>query len=256
MYEPVKFKRLKELVGELYHKLEKLQDGQLHKLDLEQLTEESRELYERLIVLRFKAFQSEVQQTSNEQVIKDSPSTNIPEAEMANVPPIDFRINSPKSDTTTQVSLIDAIAEVARETQQDETISNESTTASVPESTPKSSISEAAPTLNDQMRAKVQENFYDKLSKSIEQKESLNNKLEQAAIADLKRAISLNQRFQFSKELFKGNNQEYEVAIEKLNTTTREDALKQLETLRNKYQWNESSSIANDFVDLVERRYA
>ncbi|MEY3397770.1 MAG: hypothetical protein RL220_364, partial [Bacteroidota bacterium] len=97
--------------------------------------------------------------------------------------------------------------------------------------------------------------LHDKLSRELGVKESLAEKLEHSPIADLKKAISLNQRFQFSRELFKGNNQEYEVAIEKLNSSNREDALKHLDTLKSKYNWSPDSAIVTDFTDLVERRH-
>lgn len=251
MYEPVKFRRLNEIVKELSSKLEKLHDGQLTKSELEFLTEESRELYERLVVLRFKAFHDEVHSEVKEQ----SPSANEgqPKVEESVVQPISFRIdNIEKNENSAQVSLIDAIEEVVKEIEKQPETDAISTTATEPVIT---NVQLESSSLNDRMKQATTENFYEKLSKTLEQKESLNHKLEHTSIPDLKRAISLNQRFQFSKELFKGNNQEYEVAIEKLNTTTREDAMKQLENLRMKYQWNSSSSTATDFLDLVERRY-
>lgn len=254
MYEPVKFKRLKEIAAELNRKLVELSDGRLSKNELENLTEESRELYERLVVLRFKAFQEEVNGSSPQIEEKTSPVEPAPiptsvEEEQLDYEPIAFRIdNVEKTDTGTQVSLIDAIEEVAKEVV---TTNHEPVQATAPV---ENVVAQNNP-LNDYMKQGSRENFYEKLSKTIEQKETLSHKMEHTSIPDLKRAISLNQRFQFSKELFKGNNQEYEVAIEKLNTTTREEAMKQLENLRNKYQWNDTSAVTNDFKDLVERRY-
>jgi tRNA A37 N6-isopentenylltransferase MiaA len=270
MYEPVKYKRLKEIVNELGAKLEKLHEGELSKGDLENLTEESRELYERLVVLRFKAFQDEVSNAAETQksvevekhkepaaeptpTITEAPAMKVEEA--PSIEPFSFRLDpiEKTEPVPTQVSLIDAIEEVVKEAEHqlaDKEIPvavNTQINASQPTADPI--------TLNDKMKQSVTENFYEKLSKTIEKKESFNDKLEQSSIPDLKRAISLNQRFQFSKELFKGNNQEYEQAIEKLNTTTREDAMKQLASLRNKYQWNETSPVASDFMELVERRY-
>jgi hypothetical protein len=110
--------------------------------------------------------------------------------------------------------------------------------------------------LHEHMSANLQkESLHEKLSKELNRPESLAQKLEHDPIADLKRAISLNQRFQFSKELFKGNNQDYELAIDKLNSSSRDEAMKHLESLRSKYSWNTGSTVAHDFVDLVERRH-
>jgi hypothetical protein len=270
MYEPVKYKRLTEIVKELGAKLEKLHEGELSKGDLENLTEESRELYERLVVLRFKAFQDEVSTDAVTQksvevekhevpiveskpTITEAPAMKVEEA--PSIEPFSFRLEPvEKSEPAPiQVSLIDAIEEVVKEAEQQ--IAEVEPPVAVNTQIHSAQPSAESVTLNDKMKQSVTENFYEKLSKTIEKKESFNDKLEQSSIPDLKRAISLNQRFQFSKELFKGNNQEYEQAIEKLNTTTREDALKQLETLRSKYQWNETSPVASDFLELVERRY-
>lgn len=269
MYEPIKYKRLREIVKELGAKLEKLHEGELSKSDLENLTEESRELYERLVVLRFKAFQEEVNAESNtptapQQVIEapvaeetntimQAPAMKMEEA--PSIEPFSFRLDPVEKPepVATQVSLIDAIEEVVKEAEQQRV--EEQPPVAVNSQIQSSQRPGEMLTLNDKMKQTAPENFYEKLSKTIEKKETFNDKLEQSSIPDLKRAISLNQRFQFSKELFKGNNQEYELAIERLNTTTREDAMKQLEALRSKYQWSENSPVASDFVELVERRY-
>jgi hypothetical protein len=94
------------------------------------------------------------------------------------------------------------------------------------------------------------------LSRDIPKKESLSEKIEHAPIPDLKKAISINQRFQFSKELFKNNSQEYEVAIEKLNSTSRDEAMKMLDNLKSKFSWSDESIVVNDFRELVDRRHS
>jgi hypothetical protein len=95
----------------------------------------------------------------------------------------------------------------------------------------------------------------DTFKENASQQASIAKKLESSAISDLKKNISLNQRFQFCKDLFKGNNQEYELILEKLNNTNRDEAMRILQTLRDKYSWNPESMAAKDFTDLVNRRY-
>jgi hypothetical protein len=99
------------------------------------------------------------------------------------------------------------------------------------------------------------ESLNDRLSKAVGAVNTLAQKLEHTPIPDLKRAITLNQRFQFSKELFKGNNQDYEVAIDRLNSINRDEALSHLEQLKSKYAWNNESQVTLDFIDLIERRH-
>lgn len=267
MNAPVKFQRLSEIARELNAKLEELQGGNLSVTELEQLTETSRELYERLVVLRFKAYSAEVKGTAAPQAeeVESTPPTatalNTPaapaveekEEELANT--FVFKVNEEKAVANdvpqpVQVNLIDAIEEVTKaETPVQEEVPVAKAeaplfTAQPVVETPKNNLFTQA------------ESLHEKLAKTVSAPESIASKLESTPIADLKKAISLNQRFQFSKELFKGNNQDYEVAIDKLNSATREEAMRHLDNLRSKYAWQNESPVAANFIELVERRYA
>ncbi len=260
MYEPVKFKRLQELASELQNKLQALSGGNLSATELENMTEHSRELYERLIVLRFKAFADEVSESnpvSEEVVVKE---------EIAAAPPIAFKIDEPRMDVApNQVSLIDAIEEVTKEEKLEEIIKEEKLEEVIeeivsevqPEPVQMRELRELQPPKSAQqvVAGGYPESLNDQLVRGMGVKETLADRLEHNSIPDLKKAITLNQRFQFSRELFKGNNQEYEVAVEKLNSIGREDAMRHLDSLKNKYAWNNESSIASDFINLVERRH-
>ena len=120
MYEPVKFKRLQQLAQDLQEKLQALSGGNLSATELENMTEHSRELYERLVVLRFKAFADEVGEANpvhEEAVAKE---------EIVAAPPITFKIDEPRLDVApNQVSLIDAIEEVTKEEKVDVVINEE-----------------------------------------------------------------------------------------------------------------------------------
>lgn len=248
-----KFKHLKDIASELNRKLDLLMMGSLSKQELENLTDESRELYERLVVLRYKAYDDEVKGEAApvEQIVIEEPEAR---------EPIAFKIEEPKADVPIQVSLIDAIEEVAKneELAAIEEPSIENTEEHLIETIISDHITtNPAPSGNvGYVPGNHIESLHDRLSKSFTNTETLAERLEHNPIADLKKAISLNQRFQFSKELFKGNNQDYEVAIDKLNNLTREDALKHLESLRNKYAWSNESAVTTDFVGLIERRHS
>jgi ribosomal protein L29 len=279
MNEPVKFKRLRAIAAELNAKLDQLHLGELSTHELEALTEQSRELYERLVVLRFKAYHQDVTGTSlevkEEQTIaptavvadviektvveEPAPAINTmkePEIEAPVEPSISFRV-SPN-----QITLIDAIEEVTKQENAQEEIHEEASIEApeVPTSTIEQTLftapASAPETAVQEQVATAGESLYERLSKTVGQQESLAKKMENTPIVDLKKAISLNQRFQFSKELFKGNNQDYEVAIDRLNTVEREEALKHLQQLKSKYAWSDESSVTQDFVDLVSRRHA
>lgn len=260
MNDQVKFKRLQELVSALQEGLDELNIGKLTIEQLDSLTDHSRELYERLVILKYKAYDSEVKKTP--EVKKEE------EADFS----VPFKLNS--TVTPNQVSLIDAIEEVTA--QSSETVAQEEApayeptidelaakheiefTIEVPEE-PKMvqpAAASVAQSINQVMQSITpQESLNDRLSKSVGNTSTVAQKMEHTPIPDLKRAITLNQRFQFSKELFKGNNQEYEVAIDRLNNTSREEALRQLEQLKSKYVWNNESQVTQDFIELIERRH-
>ncbi|MBL0315583.1 MAG: hypothetical protein IPP69_07275 [Flavobacteriales bacterium] len=241
MIDNLKYQTLQEIAGNIKHKLDNLLTGELSKSDLENLTEASRELFERLIVLRYKAYDGEVK----EQVVVSAPIAQQQTPDTESLPEISFRLEETKAEEPLQISLIDAIEEVTK-TEVNTHVPEE--TKVVPMITEPSKP--AANVMSD-----VKESLHEKLSRVVAASESLAEKMENNPIPDLKRAITLNQRFQFSRELFKGNNQDYEVAIDKLNNTTREDAMQQLASLRSKYAWSEESTVTTDFVELIERRY-
>jgi hypothetical protein len=249
MNDSVKFKRIQELAATVFAGLDELSLGNLSKEELEMLTDHSRELYERLVVLRFKAYDNEVKGTA----------VPVVESQPEEPQPISFKFHtSPAAEAKpevapNQVSLIDAIEEVTKaeepvlpELKAEEHISEESF---------EMNVGATQPVVPPAYTTQPQESLNDRLAKSVTQAPSVAQKHEHTPIADLKRAITLNQRFQFSKELFKGNNQDYEVAIDRLNNTNRDEAFRQLEQLRSKYAWNNESQITQDFVELVERRH-
>jgi len=235
MHEPVKYKRLKEIIAELKTQLDAIESGTLSKEDIESATELGRELYERLVVIRHKAYDELIKGKAQE-----IETSKIVDVEPERITPIPFKIPEVSPN---QISLIDVIEELAPET--------EAEPAKAPELHKPNYDVHFAPL---KPAAQV-ESVYDKIARDIPKKESLSEQIEKAAIIDLKRAISINQRFQFSKELFKNNSQEYEVAIEKLNTVSRDEAMKLMDNLKTKFNWSSESPVANDFKEMVERRH-
>jgi hypothetical protein len=240
MNDQVKFKRIQELAATVLAGIDELNLGNLSVDQLEVLTENSRELYERLVILRHKAYDQSVKG-------KESPAAEKAE-EPSNGFSIPFKIETPVAPN--QVSLIDAIEEV---TKQEEIVTKVEPIIEKPAPV----VEKATPPLTsiNSANAVAAESLNDRLSKAVGAVNTLAQRLEHTPIPDLKRAITLNQRFQFSKELFKGNNQDYEVAIDRLNSINRDEALSHLEQLKSKYAWNNESQVTLDFIDLIERRH-
>ncbi len=291
--------RLKELSEELHTNINDLLSGNMTPAQTQHLVELCSELYEKLIVLRFKAFTETITPAEKMQAVLETSEPIKLDTTPVSTPP----------ELANQVNLIDAIKEVEQVVAQDSSkdaaqgpaeganASQDSTKdvaqdASALQDSSKDVAQEASqeeveeegddedivfqlipneepvvetPVMTVVTEAPVEEatkgevkpmvSLNDTFKENANQQASIAKKLEGSPISDLKKNISLNQRFQFCKDLFKGNNQEYEVTLEKLNNTNRDEAMRILQTLRDKYSWNPESMAAKDFTDLVNRRY-
>lgn len=285
--------RLKELSEELHTNINELLSGNMSPAQTQHLVELCSELYEKLIVLRFKAFTETLTPAEKMQAVLETSEPIKIDTTPVSTPP----------ELANQVNLIDAIKEVEQVVAQDANASQDATQG------PAEGVAQDANALQDSAKGVAQEasqeeeieeeegddeeivfqlipneepvaetpvmtvvteapveeapkeevkpmvSLNDTFKENANQQASIAKKLEGSPISDLKKNISLNQRFQFCKDLFKGNNQEYELMLEKLNNTNRDEAMRILQTLRDKYSWNPESMAAKDFTDLVNRRY-
>lgn len=75
-------------------------------------------------------------------------------------------------------------------------------------------------------------------------------------ITDLSKEISLNKKFAFVNELFEGNMDHYNAAIQQLNNIgSLEYAKKYINELKATRRWDRESATVNNFIELVERRW-
>lgn len=81
--------------------------------------------------------------------------------------------------------------------------------------------------------------------------------IQKPSISDIKTAIGINDRFQFANDLFQGNMQEYDIAIQQLNSSENLDsAMVYLGSLQKLYNWDEENATMIRLRELVERRYS
>jgi hypothetical protein len=76
-------------------------------------------------------------------------------------------------------------------------------------------------------------------------------------LSDIKAGIGLNEKIRYIKELFKGSADEYNTAINSLNSSgNAKSANDLLLSLEKKYSWDKESEIYISFSELVERRFS
>lgn len=91
-----------------------------------------------------------------------------------------------------------------------------------------------------------------------EQKTELGDRLNETSIKDLKKAIGVNDRFLYIKELFRGDEAMYERSIKTINSFS---ILPEAEywirrELKTKLGWLDSHDIVKQFDQLVKRRFS
>ncbi len=189
-----------------------IRDLDAGKLDLDGLDRacaDTQALYERLVVLRHKARETKVEVVPV--VVKEPPPVTAP-PELPNMR-LDTR---PSEVPIRQTSLIDAIAETETPPAIKAPVPTPSPTPAPPPAKP---IPVAEPAIQAPIEVPVPPK--PKPVKPVEKPAkgpSLADKLESAPVADLHKAIALSQKFWFVAELFGGQRERYEKAIDVINT--------------------------------------
>ncbi len=76
-------------------------------------------------------------------------------------------------------------------------------------------------------------------------------------LTDIKSAIGINDKFQIANELFEGNMQEYEIAIQQFNSSENmESATMYFNSLQKLYNWDLEHETVKRLLNLIERRYS
>ena len=85
---------------------------------------------------------------------------------------------------------------------------------------------------------------------------SISSQYLHAKVGDLTKAISINDKFTYIKELFNNKGEEFSAAITQLNQCRNmEEAFNTLETLKQKYYWDSTSTTYLSLCDLLRRKF-
>jgi len=83
--------------------------------------------------------------------------------------------------------------------------------------------------------------------------EGLNTVLGNKKVDDIRQAISLGDRFRFQRELFKNNGEEMNKTLSYINMLATYEEV--ISFLQSKYAWEEDNPTAEDFYQLVKRKF-
>jgi predicted transcriptional regulator len=231
------YKNLKDLTKSLSNGIKKLESGKLDSNELTSLLEDSRTLHERIAVLQYLAFDKEVKVKEVKKQKKESKKGQGSFELNFGAPSLgdEFEPKTEDLDEDThanQTNLLDAIEEHIEEFDVED----------------RNKYVIEKPTLDKS--ASINDTFA-----SGAPEKTVADKLRQQPIKDLKSAIGLNQKFLFMNDLFEGENEKFNDAVNKINSfNTLTEALAFVDSKLASAWDKENSSVVN-FMDLVERRF-
>ena len=239
------YQSIDQIATEIKNQIAKLNAGELSSSDIENLTHNAQDLYERLIIIRHKAFEKFGEPANSESL--ESENIAVVE-ETKNEPIFDFASESETQEEEQETMAFD-FSEPIVETEttvpiekKEEPIVTDTISQTEIERSLNEKIGQTSSSLNDVFKEK----------KST----SLADKLKQSKIKDLKSSIDINKKFSFITNLFNGSNEAYNAAINQLNNCSDGDQARLvLAELLTKNNWEVEDQTVTSFVEIVERRY-
>jgi hypothetical protein len=234
------YKSISELMDELKSMTDKIEQGILSYNELEDVLITSRELHERLVVLKYKAVEKFVKGDEYD----DGKNR--------------FKLNLKR---TNQLSLEEVISDTVKEKLEKaqtnflEDLAPETTQAEEPVAVEETKKEQPAqPIVQSIEKPTNAHSVNDKFSG--QNKKTLADKLNKSPIKNLKEHIGINQKFLFINDLFKGENEAYNNAINQLNGFANyQEAEQYVSSIKQQMEWDEEHPSTIKFLDYVERRY-
>lgn len=241
------FESYKEIIAELQRLGAGIESGKLNEEDLRRFVDLSKQLYERSIILNYKAIEEKVyKEKRTAAIIKEETPVETPKVE------IKPRTETPKEEPSI---LFDFSTSEMEEEEEIEAIRHTPETIEVAmdeDVTPKTEtiIEQQVTTIsNDQVQS-----FYQRFTRVYS--DSLNDRLSNAKIDSLKSAFGLNDRMRIIAELFNGDNEAFAVMIADLDQLNSGDiARKKLSETAFLRQWDAEDKLVEEFVKTVNRKF-
>lgn len=259
------YKSTSDLIQHLTENIEKLNNGELSLNELDDLVNNGRELYEQLVVLRYKAFDQYGEPQTNDEIKEEiaEPVQEVIEPETEAEPEVIEEEATESSEPTFDFTGFGEAEETEEEEPEgfDFTIKEEAEEAE-PEVNAEPEIKMEEETEEEESEAEPSLFQTDEESNSLneilknEEELSLRKKLQKTPVEDLKSHISIAKKFEYISSMFDGNSEAYNDAIELLNSCTDGDIARQkLNEYTSQYNWDLENKSIIKFIELVERRY-
>lgn len=265
------YKNINRLAKEIKTLSDKIETGNISAFELDMLIENTQDLNERCLILRYK--------------LNDKKTKKTPKKKKTEEIPVLFKIDpiEPDSIHPSQTSLIDIIEEIEYEKKPQEIQSGlfdepiveknsevDKEKIEKPKSKKKPAKKKNKITPADNIPTEKEVNYNtteEKVSEAADKKESYqetNNEIEtivskmnSAPISNLKKAINLNLKFRFIKALFDGDTDGYNTTIKDIDTSENmENAQIIFDLISEEKKWTADLEEKNLLLELIVRRHS
>lgn len=282
---------IKTILGHLQSGVEKLESGHLSPEDMELLVEDAKELYERMVILRYKIYESNVLGVK-EAVI----SASIRHTEIET--PIDLfgAIDEPTPEPEFEVTFANGESEILDQEasteqwqeeeeeveelilEKEEPIIEEDEVVEPIQAVVEHMLEEEKeeePIIEEEEIEEPIQTFEDAIQKTeastpwepefsgdqpiwmAEMEANIRDNRSVFPLESLIGAFTLNEKLQFINELFDGSSDDFSSNIKQLDQLASIDAARNMiAALANTYTWDTESEIVEDFIYKICRRYA
>src|SRR5690554_523190 len=244
---------IKSIAAQIVDLSEKLEKGELRAEEIEAMTAFSRQLYERMVVLQYKAYEATVkaENADHKEVEVEA------EANEATEPDQMYVSETPAEEAASESNRADKETNTGKPRPEQqakddlEELSERLSFRFSPEEIPSNQIS-LIDSIEEikKMDRSINEAFSD-------QPASLAQRLNKKPVANLKTAITINQKFKFISDLFDNDADAFAKAIERINACT--SYIEADEFIQNgltrRFEWEMKSATVRELMDLVERRF-
>lgn len=273
---------IKTILGHLHSGVEKLESGHLSPEEMELLVEDAKELYERMIILRYKIYETNV---LGVQAPVISASLRQPEIETpidlfgsidepASEPEFEVTFASGESEERNEVVFYDENEEQLEDEEEEEQANEdaeaeEEAVAEEEEEASEEEMSEEVAEVEAELEEPAEEttaaqtaNWEPEFSGDqpiwmAEMEANIRDNRSVFPLESLIGAFTLNEKLQFINELFDGSSDEFSSNIKQLDQLASMDAARNMLTeLSQTFNWDTESEIVEDFIYKICRRYA
>ena len=237
------YKNLKDLTRSLSNGINKLESGKLDSNELTSLLEDSRVLHERIAVLQYLAFEKDVKVKEVKKQKKE------PKKQQGS-----FELNFGTPGIIEDASVENRYESKTDELDDDTPLNQTNLLDAIEEHIEDVDAEEGRKYIVEKTNLNNSTSINDSFASETSEK-TVADKLSRQPIKDLKSAIGLNQKFLFMNDLFEGDNELFNNAINKINAfNTLPEAIAFINGELSS-AWDKENSLVLNFMDLVERRF-